>query len=226
MVVVLDENKCVEIIDFEKKRKTHLDLNAYEIASEYHHLFEPNPKDLFPDVEGWLTTKEGLFLYELSKKVGSGCIVEIGSWFGKSTCWIAQGLKENNKKNNFYAIDPHIGSNEHKKFVKKVGGTTNEIFLHNLCGHHLEKYVIPIKKMSWEAINDIKEPIAFLFIDGSHEYEDVKKDFEQWFSKVKIGGIIAFHDNNWVGVKKVLDEIDRNDYSEMGIIETITWIKK
>jgi predicted O-methyltransferase YrrM len=165
-------------------------------------------------------------LYEIARKIGSGCIVEIGSWLGKSTCWIAQALKETEKENHFYAIDPHIGSVEHKGFVKAVGGTTFDIFLQNIKKHKLQKQVEPIRKMSWDAINDINEPISFLFIDGSHEYKDVKKDFFEWFPKVKIGGIIAFHDNNWDGVKKVLDEIDRNEFSEMGIVETITWIKK
>ena len=217
----------MEITDFEKHNiNCHIDLNAYEIAKEYHHFFESNPKDLFSDVEGWLTTKEGLFLYELTKKVGSGCIVEIGSWLGKSTCWIAQALEEMDKKNNFYAIDPHVGSIEHKGFIKAVGGTTYELFIQNLHKHHLENKVTPIRKMSYDALSYVKEPISLIFIDGSHEYEDVKKDFDQWFPKVKIGGIIAFHDNNWTGVKKVLDKLDRSEFSEMGVVETITWIRK
>ena len=36
--------------------------------------------------------------------------------------------------------------------------------------------------------------IDFLFIDGDHSYEGVKKDFEMYSSLVKKGGIIAFHD--------------------------------
>ncbi len=36
--------------------------------------------------------------------------------------------------------------------------------------------------------------LDFLFIDGDHTYEGVKKDFEMYGSLVKEGGIIAFHD--------------------------------
>lgn len=36
--------------------------------------------------------------------------------------------------------------------------------------------------------------IDFLFIDGDHSYNEVKKDFEMYGPLVKEGGIIAFHD--------------------------------
>lgn len=36
--------------------------------------------------------------------------------------------------------------------------------------------------------------VDFLFIDGDHIYEGVKKDFELYSSLVKKGGMIAFHD--------------------------------
>ncbi len=48
-------------------------------------------------------------------------------------------------------------------------------------------------------INQIKDilkerKIDFLFIDGDHSYEGVKKDFQLYSGLVKNGGIIAFHD--------------------------------
>ena len=36
--------------------------------------------------------------------------------------------------------------------------------------------------------------LDFLFIDGDHSYEGVKKDFEMYSSLVRRGGIVAFHD--------------------------------
>lgn len=38
------------------------------------------------------------------------------------------------------------------------------------------------------------EKLDFLFIDGDHTYEGVKKDFEMYSGLVKKGGAIAFHD--------------------------------
>lgn len=38
------------------------------------------------------------------------------------------------------------------------------------------------------------EKIDFLFIDGDHTYEGVKKDFEMYAPLVREEGVIAFHD--------------------------------
>ena len=39
-----------------------------------------------------------------------------------------------------------------------------------------------------------KTPVDFLFIDGNHTYEGVKRDFELYSPCVRKGGLIAFHD--------------------------------
>jgi predicted O-methyltransferase YrrM len=39
-----------------------------------------------------------------------------------------------------------------------------------------------------------EEGLSFLFIDGDHTYEGVKKDFEMYSNLVGEGGVIAFHD--------------------------------
>lgn len=58
------------------------------------------------------------------------------------------------------------------------------------------------------------EKIDFLFIDGDHSYEGVKKDFSMYARFVKKGGIIVFHDivkdklpENICGVDKFWSEI-------------------
>jgi len=50
-----------------------------------------------------------------------------------------------------------------------------------------------------ETLEEVKKilngnQLDFLFIDGDHSYEGVKKDFEMYSSLVRKGGIIAFHD--------------------------------
>lgn len=51
-------------------------------------------------------------------------------------------------------------------------------------------------KTTREALEEILggELLDFLFIDGDHTYEGVKRDFEMYFPLVRKGGIIAFHD--------------------------------
>ena len=63
-------------------------------------------------------------------------------------------------------------------------------------------------------------PIDFLFIDGDHTYEGVKKDFKMYSPLVKKGGIIAFHDiamhppEKNCGVHKFWEEIKKEDSEE------------
>ena len=69
--------------------------------------------------------------------------------------------------------------------------------------------VVWLNKLSEEAISDISEELDFIYVDGSHKYEAVKKDIELYYPKLKEGGIIAFHD---------FDQPDDNN----GVIQAVT----
>jgi predicted O-methyltransferase YrrM len=47
--------------------------------------------------------------------------------------------------------------------------------------------------------SDIDGQFDALFIDGNHSYEYVKKDLENYWDKVRPGGIVALHDVNFEG---------------------------
>jgi predicted O-methyltransferase YrrM len=47
---------------------------------------------------------------------------------------------------------------------------------------------------SHEAVKGWTENIDFLFIDGDHTYEGVRRDFEEWGPHLAAGGHIALHD--------------------------------
>ena len=57
------------------------------------------------------------------------------------------------------------------------------------------------------------QSIDLLHIDGSHEYETIRKDFENWLPKVKKGGRILIHDllveREDFGVKNFWEEISK-----------------
>lgn len=60
----------------------------------------------------------------------------------------------------------------------------------NTDSHNRDPKEVIIGVVHYPLLNDI----SFLFIDGDHSYEGVKKDFEMYSPLVKKGGIIAFHD--------------------------------
>ena len=178
-------------------------------------------------VEGWLTDEEGELLYGLAQKCsGRGVIVEIGSWRGKSTICLGKG-SQNGKRVIVYAIDPHTGAPEHKALFGKVW--TFDEFKANIRRAQVDDVVSPIVKPSAEAAQDFQHPVEFVFIDGAHEYEAVKLDFDVWFPKVIEGGIMAFHDSTRSeGVGKVVDNLvcKSKHFKDVGLVHSITYARK
>lgn len=55
--------------------------------------------------------------------------------------------------------------------------------------------VVKIKDKSEDAVSMFRnETIDFIYIDGNHQYESVKRDLELYVPKIKLRGIIAGHD--------------------------------
>ena len=156
-------------------------------------------------IEGWLAGHEGRLLYELACScTGRGVIVEIGSWKGRSTVWLASGSKAGSAV-PVHAIDPHTGSPEHRPGGAAVA--TFEEFRANVALAGVEDIVVPVIKPSLDAAVAFECPVELLFIDGDHAYEAVLADFHAWFPKVLDGGVIAFHDTiGWEGPERVVEE--------------------
>jgi predicted O-methyltransferase YrrM len=74
-----------------------------------------------------------------------------------------------------------------KNFIEIFFKGKQKIYLIQGDSHSIET----LKKIE-ELLRDNK--VDFLFIDGNHSYEGVKKDFEMYSLLVRKGGIIAFHD--------------------------------
>lgn len=184
-------------------------------------------KKFIDKVEGYLTYREGETLYNLAKNCkGNGVIVEIGSWKGKSTIWIGNGSKNGNKV-KIYAIDSHIGSSEHQKENEKTW--TFEEFKKNIKNAKVDDIIIPLVKTSEDVAKNFDKPVEFIFIDGAHEYEFVKLDFDLWFPKVIDGGIMAFHDTMcYDGPKKVVRDLVYKSkfFKNVGFVDSITFAQK
>lgn len=75
--------------------------------------------------------------------------------------------------------------------------------------------LIPRDSHSTATVDEVRgilkgRTVDFLFIDGDHEYEGVRRDFELYEPLVAPGGLIAFHDVNeshWPGVIRLWNEL-------------------
>ena len=70
-------------------------------------------------------------------------------------------------------------------------------FIESLARHHQKVLQVLGNSHNEETFNQVKGVIPlvdFLYIDGDHSYEGVRKDFEMYSGLVQRGGLIAFHD--------------------------------
>lgn len=140
------------------------------------------------DFESGVTLDEAELLYTTAAKLkGDGVIVEIGSWCGKSITIIATGALKNGFNNKIYSIDPFLTS-------KDEPNGKYETFIQNLKKNNLDDKITHLKEKSQIAGQNFNENIEFIFIDGFHTYDAVKKDFDLFYPKIVEGGYIAIHD--------------------------------
>jgi len=154
---------------------------------------------------GWLTPKEGRLLYALARHcTGRGVIVEIGSWKGKSTIWLANGARDG-AGGTVYAIDPHTAQSDNLATQSAV--PTFAEFTQNIRAAGVSDLVVPLVMTSAEAARGFDRAVEMVFIDGAHDYESVALDLDLWFPKVVEGGIVAFHDTvAWEGPRRLVAE--------------------
>ena len=184
-------------------------------------------KEATDKIGGWLTDVEGEFLYNAAKDCnGNGVIVEIGSWKGKSTVWLAKGSKAGSNV-KIYAIDPHSFLGCKKTFGEL---STLKEFKENIKRANVEDIVVPVVKTSVDAERDWDaKPIELLWMDGDHTYEMVKLDLDLWFPYLIEGGIIAFHDTIASPGPRILvaEKIFKSHYfTNTGFVDSLTYARK
>lgn len=128
-------------------------------------------------------------------------VAEIGVFMGRNANSI---LKELNV-NKIYLIDPY------EKYNEYLGdGVYNELLKAKSIAHkNLKKHrnkIMWVEEFSNPAVNNIKDKLDFIYIDGNHKYEYVRKDINLCWEKLNIGGILAGHDIADPNVSRALIE--------------------
>ncbi|MCL6581679.1 MAG: class I SAM-dependent methyltransferase [Firmicutes bacterium] len=188
-------------------------------------LFLPNDDEL-DQIEGWLSLDEGRRLAFLAWTVPAHlAIVELGSWKGKSTAWLASGSRLGNRARVF-AVDHWVGSEEHRHLFWEPGASTFPEFKANMAWLGLEDLVTPISGRTVEVAATWDRAIGLLFIDAAHDYESVRADFLAWSPFVVRGGWVAFHDASAPGVSQVIREFVEGSGEWLGDSTWPPWAAK
>lgn len=133
--------------------------------------------------------------------------VDLGVDYGYSTfCFAVPRIGHVYGIDNFVG-DEYVGIDEQRFKYKFVSMKREKL--------HLQDNLTFIEGDFDEVAKEWDKKIDILHIDGSHKYEDVKKDFETWSKFVSDDGVILLHDTeieeangHEYGVKKFFEEID------------------
>jgi hypothetical protein len=172
----------------------------------------------YDQVQGWCDFE---WLYrEMANKYNNGKVAEVGVWKGRSLLYLAEQMfnRYGGGYGCLFGIDTWAGSDEteHQNYIQSIGGQDSfyQEFLNNI--KDVEGNIIPLRGKSTEVAKLFPDGyFDFVFLDASHDYENVKADLIAWKSKIKFGGTFAGHDIEWMPVEKAVREIIPN-YNKQG----------
>jgi MMP 1-O-methyltransferase len=156
--------------------------------------------------KGFMPAQEGDALYAAAlaaaDAVPGAPFVEVGSYCGRSTIWLAAAARESGTV--VFAVDHHRGSEEnqvgwqhHDPDVvdSRVGRIdTLPLFRRALFDAGLEPYAVAVVGESPLVAAHWTTPAALVFIDGGHGVEPARADYAGWAPKVARDGSLAIHD--------------------------------
>lgn len=161
----------------------------------------------------------GYGLGAMVAKMEKPVVLEIGSDIGDT----ANFLLDSNPELRLFSVDPYAN------YIDWNGKPLNERddmyknLMNRLSGY--SNRFTQVRKTSDDAANDFQdETFDVVFIDGLHTYEQLSKDCENYYSKVKPGGIFAGHDFTAIeGVNRAAKEFAAKVGKEILTTESDVW---
>jgi len=194
--------------------------------------FEPDEED---DTSGWHNDMPVFAIAVQDAKL----IIEVGSWKGSSAITMLKHAPEA----TVICVDTWLGGLEHwdmpddptnpnkgwtYHMIKWKHGrpTLYQTFMSNIKKAGMEKRVIPISLTSRIASKLIKKTGLLadaIYIDGSHEYDDVLDDLKNYWELLKPGGVMFGDDYAWVSVIRAVDEFVEENNLKLELFHDSHW---
>lgn len=194
---------------YSKKQYNEVNDNATEINNYavrlQKTLISKGKESVMRSVKSKLDLNRMIAFLSININLKKATMIEIGSFMGESTALFAERFEK------VIAIDPFKVYDKKStdiigKFTEKDWVQTQSKFEQTVQTH---PNITHIKKTSDDAVLDITEKVAFVYIDGTHSYEQVKKDIENYAPLITLGGYIGGHDyvKGWSDVIKAVDAV-------------------
>lgn len=142
--------------------------------------------------------------YHLDKE-DKHTILEIGSYEGQSSIFFADNLL-NHSDSSLTCVDPFMSlpTNDHGELLQD---NQEERFDYNISVCKNSEKITVKKVISDEFFKENTKKFDFIYIDGSHESDQIIKDMINAFNVLEIGGIMWMDDYGFDNgrVKKVMN---------------------
>ena len=184
-------------------------------------------KQTYFNIPGWFNYSETYDMI-VDQIPDDGKIVEIGSFLGRSTHYLATSLMNANKEQvKIYCVDTFEGSSEHVNL--KIPKDFLSIFKENLKFFIGREMVIPVqgRSDSQQVLDRFDNgSIDYIMVDGAHEHEPVLDDMENWWPKLKPEGVMFGDDFQLESVsqavRQMMTKLKTHGFSVNGSTEQ-TW---
>ena len=189
--------------------------------------------DVYQELNGrsFSRAHELAVLYELARGACTltskedGCILDCGTWFGKSAVVMAQGLKESRIYNYpVFTIDnyaPDKGILEHREMLTidkdfdwiewQKENQQPVVFRSIVYRLELADYIVQTISDSVRYLKLFNLPVRLAFIDSSHDIGTCYNEALLIKELLVPGGVIVFHDRDYWQVDRVLKELIPDD---------------
>ena len=208
--VLKSQNNLAEALTYLQK-SVELDATLTQAVSElaYTKYTLQNQQKGYQFSQDWFS--HNLLIWEQFLSSLKGLtdlrILEIGSWEGRSTCWLLENIATDPTA-RIACIDTFEGSVEHAVMVDQtVLKTIEQRFDWNLEKTGTPEKVRKVVGRSQTVLRSlIPNTYHLAYIDGSHIASDVLEDTLLTWQLVKIGGLIIFDDYGFVFAPEIAED--------------------
>ena len=155
---------------------------------------------IYPGIEGWMFDADLLYL----RKRARGCkeILEVGSFCGLSTAVLSE------EGRRVTCVDTFMGGED---LPVRDSYPTFERNMKALGRWEL----LTVKRMTSDRFFDNSKyrGFDFIFVDGSHAYESVRKDIFYSVQQLRTEGVLVVDDIDWGDTKPVMAALSRLGYA-------------
>jgi predicted O-methyltransferase YrrM len=193
-----------------KSQEAFRDLLAELPQTDALSLSDVSPETYwFPDITGWFSETEALHLYTTIKLVRPKSILEIGTFYGRSTATICAAIRSMKSTPPFITIDLDLQSEEQVestfgeihgtdsvampaecKIAFNLGLSSTEYAKHQLNRYGMTKFV----EFKTGDFRSLPGKFDLVFADVLHERNEIERNLADILRRIGPGGILAAHD--------------------------------